>query len=58
MRQGSAQEETGGTSAHFITVASPAPHEGVGRALRSVYDPPSPGLPDDINALMERLNRL
>lgn len=40
-----------------VTVALPQPYEGVGNALRSTYAPPREGLPDDMAALLARLDR-
>ncbi|MEK6724247.1 MAG: hypothetical protein ACOY4N_05095 [Pseudomonadota bacterium] len=39
-----------------MTVALPLPYEGVGNALRSTYAPPRDGLPDDMTALLARLD--
>jgi len=36
-------------------VRAPAPHEGVGDALRSAYCEYEHGLPDDMKALLSRL---
>lgn len=40
----------------FITVPAPASHDGVGRALRSAYHPMRSALPDDMMALLNKLN--
>jgi hypothetical protein len=48
----------GKTESHFVTVSTPPPHEGVGRALRSVYIVPTMSIPDDLARLMDRLDRL
>jgi len=36
-------------------VRAPAPHEGVGNALRSAYCEDQPTLPEDMKALLARL---
>ncbi|WP_239018923.1 hypothetical protein [Sphingobium terrigena] len=41
----------------IVTVALPLPYEGLGNALRSTYTPQRDGLPDDIAALLARLDR-
>ncbi|WP_231382245.1 hypothetical protein [Sphingobium indicum] len=41
----------------IVTVALPLPYEGVGNALRATYAPPRDSLPDDIAALLARLDR-
>ncbi|WP_336958433.1 hypothetical protein [Sphingobium aquiterrae] len=56
--QDNAQNGAAGRAMQFVTVASPTPHEGVGCALRSAYETSPLSLPDDMAALMNRLNRL
>jgi hypothetical protein len=43
-------------ASRYVTVEPPPAHEGVGRALRSVYYPPANELPEDIIALMKCLD--
>lgn len=43
--------------ARYVTVELPPAHEGVGRALRDVYFPTT-GLPSDITALLDKLDKL
>ncbi len=45
-----------GDKGRVVTVALPLPYEGVGNALRSTYAPPRDGLPDDMTALLARLD--
>ncbi|WP_366941076.1 hypothetical protein [Sphingobium sp.] len=46
----------GGTG-RIVTVALPAPYEGVGNALRSTFAPGREALPDDMAALLAKLDR-
>lgn len=41
----------------IVTVALPLPYEGLGNALRSTYAPPRDALPDDMTALLARLDK-
>lgn len=58
-RKSSGQSAPGrdGGDGRIVTVALPLPYEGVGNALRSTYAPPREGLPDDMAALLARLDR-
>lgn len=38
-----------------FVVTPPAAHQGVGDALRTVFAPSVPGLPDDMKELLKRL---
>lgn len=40
-----------------LNVTPPAPHEGVGRALRSTYRAGKEKLPDDMMELLRKLER-
>lgn len=40
----------------LMTVRVPAPYEGVGNALRSTYAPGRESLPDDMMALLAKLD--
>jgi len=40
-----------------VTVAMPEPYEGVGNALRATYAPGRDGVPDDMMALLAKLDR-
>jgi hypothetical protein len=40
----------------FMSVATPQAHEGVGRALRSVFERPKDDLPTELMALLDRLD--
>ncbi|MES2172797.1 MAG: hypothetical protein V4523_02505 [Pseudomonadota bacterium] len=40
-----------------MTVALPEPYEGVGNALRATYAPGRDGVPDDMMALLAKLDR-
>lgn len=40
-----------------MTVGVPTPGDGIGRALRSAYRPKANDLPDDMLALLEKLDR-
>ncbi|ETI64070.1 hypothetical protein C100_09445 [Sphingobium sp. C100] len=46
-----------GELGRIVTVGLPAPYEGVGKALRSTYSPPRDSLPDDMMALLAKLDR-
>lgn len=46
-----------GDDGRIVTVALPLPYEGVGNALRSTYAPPRDALPDDMTALLARLDQ-
>lgn len=60
------QRKTGGRSAQgrdgpigrVVTIGLPVPYEGVGNALRCSYRPSSDTLPDDMMALLSKLDRL
>lgn len=52
----SATGQDGGNS-RFVTVGTPAPYEGVGRALRATYAPVRENLPPDMLALLANLDR-
>ncbi|HAF42013.1 MAG TPA: hypothetical protein DCG90_09655 [Sphingobium sp.] len=41
----------------LVTVGLPTPYEGVGNALRSTYAPPREAIPDDMMALLMKLDR-
>ncbi|MGW8204000.1 MULTISPECIES: hypothetical protein [Sphingomonadaceae] len=40
-----------------MTVDVPEPYEGVGNALRATYAPGRDGVPDDMMALLAKLDR-
>jgi len=44
-------------SGRVVTVALPEPYEGVGNALRATYAPGRDGVPDDMMALLAKLDR-
>ncbi|WP_329603499.1 hypothetical protein [Sphingobium sp. CAP-1] len=46
-----------GGGGRIFTVSLPSPCEGVGNALRSTYAPARDALPDDMMALLARLDR-
>jgi hypothetical protein len=46
-----------GGKGRMVTVALPTPYEGVGNALRSTYAPGRDALPDDMAALLAKLDR-
>ncbi len=46
-----------GGNARMVTVALPTPYEGVGNALRSTYAPGRETLPEDMAALLAKLDR-
>lgn len=41
----------------FVTVATPTPYDGLGNALRMTYAPGRDGLPEDMMALLAKLDR-
>lgn len=45
-----------GDKGRIVTVALPAPYEGIGNALRKTYSPPRVSLPDDMMALLQKLD--
>lgn len=45
-----------GNAARFVTVALPLPYEGVGNALRATFAPPRESVPDDMLALLGKLD--
>ncbi len=45
-----------GNAARFVTVGLPLPYEGVGNALRSTFAPPRESVPDDMMALLGKLD--
>ncbi|MET0370910.1 MAG: hypothetical protein ABW039_05975 [Sphingobium sp.] len=53
-RAGSSDE---GAQGRFMTIGLPMPHEGVGNALRTTFRPVRDTLPDDMLALLARLDR-
>ncbi|WP_330219408.1 MULTISPECIES: hypothetical protein [Sphingobium] len=42
---------------HIVTVALPEPYEGVGNALRATFAPGRDAVPDDMLALLTKLDR-
>ncbi|MEC3910657.1 hypothetical protein U5A82_09240 [Sphingobium sp. CR2-8] len=46
-----------GGSGPIVTVAVPEPYEGVGNALRATYAPGRDVIPDDMMALLAKLDR-
>ncbi len=46
-----------GGGSRIVTVVLPEPYEGVGNALRSTYAPGRDGVPDDMMALLAKLDR-
>jgi hypothetical protein len=46
-----------GGSGSIVTVVVPEPYEGVGNALRTTYKPGRDGVPDDMMALLAKLDR-
>lgn len=44
-------------SGPVVTVALPQPYEGIGDALRATYAPGRDGVPDDMHALLAKLDR-
>ncbi|MCI4590161.1 hypothetical protein MOK15_08640 [Sphingobium sp. BYY-5] len=46
-----------GERGRIVTVGLPLPYEGVGNALRSTYAPPCDAVPDDMMALLTKLDR-
>lgn len=54
---GQAGAARGGDKGRIVTVTPPAPHEGIGNALRATYAPGGDALPDDMMALLARLDR-
>lgn len=52
----SAMTRHGGAGA-VLNVALPEPYEGVGNALRATYAPGRDGMPDDMMALLAKLDR-
>ncbi len=47
-----------GATRHLVTVDLPSPYEGIGNALRSSYRPSRGSLPDDMMALLGKLDRV
>lgn len=45
------------SNACLVTVGLPLPYEGVGKALRSTFSAARDGLPDDMLALLGKLDR-
>lgn len=43
-------------NARIVNVALPKPYEGVGNALRSTFSPGRDALPDDMMALLSKLD--
>ncbi|WP_420144214.1 hypothetical protein [Sphingobium sp.] len=46
-----------GSHAPIVTVTLPEPYEGIGNALRTTYMPGGDGVPDDMMALLAKLDR-
>lgn len=46
-----------GSNGRIVTVSLPSPHEGVGNALRSTFAPGREALPEDMAALLAKLDR-
>lgn len=53
MRQMRSERES--ATGHVVTVAIPEPYEGIGNALRATYAPGRDGVPDDMMALLAKL---
>ncbi len=47
-----------GREERFVTVRMPTQHDGVGTALRSTYPASTADIPDDLQALLRRLDRI
>jgi hypothetical protein len=46
-----------GDRTRIVTVGLPTPYEGVGNALRATYAPRRDSIPDDMMALLMKLDR-
>lgn len=46
-----------GKADRFMNVGLPLPHEGVGKALRSIFQPSRQGTPQDMLDLLRKLDR-
>lgn len=53
----SAPIESGPRAPHFVTVSTPRPYDGVGRALAHAYGVPREGIPDEMLALLRAMDK-
>ncbi len=49
--------ETATQGAHYVTVEAPARYEGVGQALRAVFNTDCGSLPPEMTALLDQLKK-